>query len=311
MPAATAPTVPAPPLPVLPARTAFVPPAQETGTMKDHQISWSNPLVKSQIRFLGSFALANDDRDFVSISPSGYFIFLETSLLGGERALELRGRPDGTIERKYTSNGREVAYEPEGAAWLRELLPVLLRRSGFAADQRVARILMQAGPVGVLSEINQLSSDYVRRVYFKEFLVQARPAGSLLDQMLDQASRQISSDYELAELLIAVAATVSPSAMDWDTYLNAFSSVSSDYEHRRVLSIVSNTGLSDDALTRLIQSSRDIRSSYEHATLLIQIAQRHRLAGNLRDAYLSAANEISSNYERGRALEALSRNETR
>lgn len=255
--------------------------------------------------------LANDDRDFVSISPSGYFIFAETSLLGGERTIELRGRSDGTIERKYTSAGREVAYEPEGAAWLREILPMLVRRTGFAADQRVARILMQFGPVGVLSEINQLSTDYVRRVYFKEFLEQAKPAGSLLDQTLDQASRQISSDYELAELLITVGATVSPNAMDWDTYLNALSSVSSDYEHRRVLSMVSDNGLSEDALTRLIRSSSGIRSSYEHATLLIQIAQRHRLAGDLRDAYLSAANRISSTYERGRVLEALLRNETK
>jgi hypothetical protein len=39
------------------------------------------------------------------------------------------------------------------------------------------------------------------------------------------------------------------------------------------------------------------------------VAARHKLEGSLRDAYLNAADQISSSYEQGKVLVALVKNE--
>ena len=181
-------------------------------------------------------------------------------------------------------DGLERAYEPEGVAWLREGLPMIVRRTGFNADADVAEMLRKSGPAGVLSEISRLQTDYVRGVYFTAFLKQARPAGMLLVQMIEQASAEISSDHELGELLIKTGTTMPLNTHEWDAYFDAFSSMSSDWEHRRVLSAVVDIGLPADTLARLVQSSRGIRSSYERASFLIHIAERQRVEGPVRTA---------------------------
>lgn len=97
----------------------------------------------------------------------------------------------------------------------------------------------------------------------------------------------------------------------WAAYFEAFSSMGSDWEHRRVLSAVVDTGLSADTLARLVQSSRGIRSSFERASFLVRITELQRVEGPVRIAYVEAANQISSQFERTRALDALMKNEGR
>jgi hypothetical protein len=255
--------------------------------------------------------VSDDDRDITQISPDGYLIISESGLLGGSRTLELRGSTGSAIERKFSIGGGARPYEPDGRAWLTETLPTVVRRGGFAADQRVARILKREGPVGVLSEVSRLQTDHVRRVYLSIFLQQARPAGSLLTQTLEQASREISSDFELTGLLITAGTTLTFTAGDWEAFFKAFDSVGSDFEHRRGLSAIADGNLPPEVLAMLLRSAKGIGSSFERASLLVHVIQRHRLEGDARNAYLEAADQISSNFEKSRALAALSMRERR
>ena len=267
--------------------------------------SWSSPGQRFEIRYAGTLALSDDDKDIAQISPNGYLIISEKGLLGGVQTIELRGRTDGTIARRYSVTLGERSYEPEGRAWLAEVLPIIVRRAGLAAEQRVARMLNREGPLDVLSEISRLPTDFVRRLYFTRFLEQARPVGPMLAQTLEQASREISSDFELTEFLIVAGTTLTFSPAEWDVYFRAFDSVSSDFEHRRGLSAVADSNLPPEILARLLRSTHRIASSFEVASLLLHVNERYRLDGDVRDAYLDAANQISSGAEKNRALVAL------
>jgi len=267
--------------------------------------SWSSFGQRFDIRYAGALSLSDDDKDIARISPNGYLIISEKPLLGGVQTIELRGRADGTIARKYSVTLGTRSYEPEGRAWLAEVLPVIVRRAGFAAEQRVARTLNREGPAGVLSEISRLQTDSVRRVYFTRFFEQAKPVGSVLAQTLEQASREISSDFELTELLIVAGTTLTFSPAEWDAYFRAFDSVSSDFEHRRGLSAVADSNLHPEILARLLRSTHRIDSSFELASLLLHVNERYRLEGGVRDTYLDAANHISSDAEKNRVLVAL------
>ena len=56
-----------------------------------------------------------------------------------------------------------------------------------------------------LSEIDQIEGDYAKRRYYQELIKQANLNANALRDVLRQVARDISSDYEQAQLLIAVA----------------------------------------------------------------------------------------------------------
>ena len=83
-----------------------------------------------------------------------------------------------------------------------EVLPRVIRQSGIAAPQRVARILKTGGPAGVLAEISRIEGSYGKRIYFTELMKAATLDAAMRARVLTQAGREIDSDFELATLLI-------------------------------------------------------------------------------------------------------------
>jgi hypothetical protein len=73
--------------------------------------------------------------------------------------------------------------------------------------------------------------------------------------------------------------------------------------------VVAKPDVSRDTLKLAIQETRDL-PSYEASRLLIAIAGRDTITGDLRDAYVEAADRLNS-YEQGQALIALARSEHR
>jgi hypothetical protein len=51
-------------------------------------------------------------------------------------------------------------------------------------------------------------------------------------------------------------------------------------------------------------------SSYDRAQVLLLVASTHSIAGNVREAYIDAADHLG-NYEQGQVLTALVKNERR
>jgi Zn-dependent protease with chaperone function len=305
--AATTPVQVVPPVPV---NRPALPVAQELRADGSGEvIRWSRFGTTVEVHLDGTLTIADDERDVTGITPNGYFRITESRLLGQTRTIDVSARTGGVMERRYFVDGKEQSYEPEGKAWLAETLPAILRRGGIAIESMVAKILKQYGSVGVLSEISQLESNSVRARYFREFFKQARPGGALFTQALEQASQEIKSDFELAQLLIAVGTLTPPSSpVDWSSYFEAIESVNSSFERRRILSALTENAPSADTVTRVLRSVNGISSSFERASTLINVAEHNKLDPQLRDVYLEAANAISSGFERNRALAALSRN---
>ena len=62
-------------------------------------------------------------------------------------------------------------------------------------------------------------------------------------------------------------------------------------------------------MAALRKAAAATKSDYDLAQILLSVAGRHKLQGPLRDAYLNAADQISSQHEQGRVLVALVKNE--
>ena len=117
-----------------------------------------------------------------------------------------------------------------------------MRNTGIGAPARVARFLKSGGVPSVMAEIGRIDSSYVKGIYFKELFKQATLTPEQYRQAMAQASREMKCDYELAQMLIAVADRLPSDDTSRDAYFTAASTISSDYELRRVYSTMLKKG---------------------------------------------------------------------
>ncbi len=86
----------------------------------------------------------------------------------------------------------------------------------------------------------------------------------------------------------------------------------SDYERGRVLkALAGRPGLNDAIVLGVIESTRGMNSAYEAANVLRDVAANYPLSGEVRKAFVAAAERLSSNHERDRVLVALVKTEGR
>ena len=235
--------------------------------------------------------------------------------------------------------GRPTPYDPTGKAWVGELLPDLLRNTGFGADARVERILKQAGVDGVLAEISRIPPGSIKQQYFTALFQKATTDGETFVRALTRVGKEVSSDHELRELLGGIVGNAMSDKTARITYLEAARSIDSDYELATLLTLIAEThpidatvtgpyfealgtvdsdfefgrvlsaliGRTSDpvVLVSMLQSVSAIDSDHEAAEFLTSFAATYKPQGPLREIYIGATRGISSEYEVKRALAAL------
>lgn len=220
------------------------------------------------------------------------------------RSVEFTTDAAGKITRRFWVGSSEQPFDPEGKAWLTRALPRFVRESGLGAKGRVARFYKSRGVPGVLAEISTITSSWVKRLYFTELLnLDITPDARR--QVLEQAGREITSDYELASLLISQSDRFLSDAGPRKAFFDAARSIESDYEMRRVFSAALKRGpLENGLLNGMLDASRGIDSDYELASLLVQVVKLQSIE-SARTPFFAALGSVGSSYERGRVLQAL------
>ncbi len=271
--------------------------------------SWSHNGEKLEIRYDGEVEFTDDDSDVKSLSPGGLLRLRDggmmTSLLGG-RTVEFKTDASGSITRRFWVGSSERSFDPEGRKWLASVLPRFIRQSGIGASARVARILKQKGPAGVLAEISLIEGSWSKRRYFSELFKTTTLDPGTLRQALVQAGREIDSDFELASLLIDNADRLLVDDATRQAYFEASKSIDSDFEMHRVFSAALKRGpVPPGLLVAMLSTSRSIESDFEEASLLVDVAKLQPLDNTTRPAFFSALDTVQSDFEHHRVLAAL------
>jgi beta-lactamase regulating signal transducer with metallopeptidase domain len=125
---------------------------------------------------------------------------------------------------------------------------------------------------------------------------------------LETAAVRISSDYEKANIVVAAfgdGRALGPDARA--SAIKAVGTIRSDYEKRRSIEAVIKRGQFNDLdAGDLIAIASTIKSSYEKAEALVGIARHYQdMHGTVRQAYLTAAESITSSSDYRRAVEAV------
>jgi len=340
----------------------------DDGRGKSTTIRWRRGDCEVRLDARGDFSARPDLTGFASVDN-----YVEIEERDGDRARKVRVTDaNGRLEYRWSLDGAN-AFDVDRERWLADMLLSMERRWGLFAKTRVPYLIKQRGPDAVLDETARMESDYAKRQYFTILLANASLTEPQFSRILAQAADSMSSDYERAELVRAVAAKASmndrlargvigvagrmssdyekrrtlPAGLDAvatpasrtaffnaastmtsnyeiaelliaaqkrslvdsvssDAYFTAVSRLNSDYELRRTLSaLLKQQPLTAAMLTGILRASASIDSDYELATLLVEFARVTPIRGELRELYLKATRSISSDYEYRRALSAL------
>jgi hypothetical protein len=265
-----------------------------------------------KIQARGKVDFTDDDTDVKSLSPGGSIVIerrVGGFLSSDVKRFEARER-GGAIERKYLIDGRE-ASAAEGRAWLAGFLPEVLREMAVNADRRVARQLAAGGPSQVLDQIGRTKSGFAKSRYFRALYAQATLDPAMLTRSLQQAGREIASDFEVGQVLRTAAAR---QAIDqaMPAFVAASRTMESDFEQRRVLgSALARPGLTAAAAGQLLEAATPatggggIDSDFELARLLTEAARGGHVDDANIAAFLTAARHVGSAFERQRVVQAL------
>ena len=252
--------------------------------------------VKGEIRF------NTDESDVVELGDTAWF---EETRGGIKRRLEMEEGKGGAITRRFYVDGKEQAFDTDAKQWLAQIIPAVMRESGFDAEVRAKRIHARGGADAVLDEIAKIHSDYSRRCYMTELA----KLGALKDAQVGKALALIatmSSDYEIRESLNGLLASQTFSSASQIALLDVVAHMESDYEAREVLSALSPKLVLDAGVgDAWIKALAGIQSDYEARVAISTLAARSDLRPELVEGLLQAAAKIGSDYEMRTALSEL------
>ena len=267
--------------------------------------TWSNDGEKLSVTYDGAIEFTDDDTDIKSLSPGGTLKIKEGGRLSS-RTVEFRADASGQIERRFWVGTSERPFEPDGRQWLAQALPRFIRQTGIGAPARVARIMRQKGPDGVFAEIALIEGSWAKRIYFTELLKADNLDPRIVERALNQAAKEIDSDFEMASMLIGSADRLLVNDATRKAYFDAARTIDSDFEMRRVYSSAIKRGtMSPDIMFSLLDASASIESDFEAASLLIDVGKLQPLDARTRPAYFKVLNTIESDFERRRVLTSV------
>src|SRR5688500_5005868 len=114
-------------------------------------------------------------------------------------------------------------------------------------------------------------------------------------QVVEQAGSEMSSDYELAELLVTLSKLDAFGDDSHKAFVSASKTIESDYEQRRALNaLLRRDALAPATVEGLLDAASTIGSDYELAELLIDVSKRYTINERTRPVYIKAVGSIKS-----------------
>jgi beta-lactamase regulating signal transducer with metallopeptidase domain len=252
----------------------------------------------------GDFGFTADFTDIDSIAAGGW-VTLERRAEVTQR-VTMRPGAGGTVAHRWFVGNDERPYDATARAWLAATLTDLFRHTGYKAKARSRRVLETRGVEGMFAEIAQLEGDYARRIYYQALVAEGHLDPPTVTRVVTQAGQEISSDYDLAELLVLVARQYRLDEPTRAAFVKAVGQIESDYDRRRVLGVVlAGPDLSDDLASAILGAAGGIQSDYDLSEVLVVLVHKHPITAGMSAAFFKAVDGIESDYDRRRVLATL------
>lgn len=298
----------------------------------------SNGFDNFNVEYRGKIEITDDDKDIKSMSDDGYLEISKT-VFGSKRSIVIEAQGNGKIKKEYYEGRTETAWEPDGKAWLAEILPEVVRTTTLCAESRVARLFKQGGTNAVLNEMDKIESDYVRSGYANLLMkqpVQAKDYSVIINKLAEKTD----SDHYMTEFLknhtdkflqnkeATTALFSATRRMDSDHYktivikealkgqitslenvkiiLQAASQMESDHYITEVLtSLLNQNNLTDGIVSEIINTTQSIESDHYKTVVLTSAMDKPGLSATSYGRVVESVKTIESDHYITQVLQNL------
>lgn len=268
---------------------------------RSRTIKWSGSQCSGEVVIEGDVEFDADFTTIAGISRGGR-LRITTEENGVERRVTITPVSSG-VAYDYRVDGDRRELDAAGREWLSSTLLFMFRRFGFMADERAASIVARGGPNALLTEVDQLNSDYVRAKYLTVLIAQGRLDEAALDRVLRIAGTAVDSDYHRTEIITSVAGRYELTDGVRDAYIRAVAGIDSDYHrHAAYSALLNRSRLTPAQVSAVLGETRHIESDYHRAALLDEMASTYASSPGIRPAYLAAAADIGSDHHKTSVL---------
>lgn len=224
---------------------------------------------------------------------------------GGERRVEVENTDEG-IAHRYTVDGLDQPFEPDGRRFLGDAMPTLLRETAYDAENRIARIIDAGGQDALLDEAARIESEWARGRYLAKLATLEQLDSARHDRVLSLIA-PMRSDYVRRTALVALVEHQKLASEQQAKVLELVAQMDSDFEQRKVLVQLAPTLDVDDASVVAAWSAAlaTVDADYEARVAVITLAERSDLSAEIVAAEIEATNGMGSDYEARMALTAL------
>lgn len=202
----------------------------------DIESSWSTNGQRVQVS-VKNVELSEDVKTVKAIRNNGHLTVSEKRD-GVTRELKVTPGASGNLTYAYSVQGRQRDFDGAAQAWLSQILLEFTRNSGYAAERRVNWMVSQQGTDGVLREVSAISSDNIKRIYLQQLAGRGNLDSANLVRVIDQARRELTSDFELTEFLLSLKGQYDMSADVRAAFKKAVERLQSDSDRGKVLSAI-------------------------------------------------------------------------
>ncbi|NQX82686.1 MAG: hypothetical protein HRT66_11940 [Flavobacteriaceae bacterium] len=248
------------------------------------------------IKHEGEITLSDDNKEIISISNGG-FIDIRKSSFGSSRRIRIESDSYGKLTKTYyTGMFSEKDYNPEGKAWLAEILSSITRSTTIAAASKVKNIYKKGKSDGVLSEIEQIDSDYVKAKYF-ELLLEYKMDSDNIVKVIVAVGNQIDSNYYLESILSSRLSTFTINDITTSAYINAIGNMDSSHYISEILKkTVDNSNITDIQMRSFLDICGNIDSDHYVKEILSQVIRKRTMSTANLDKIISVSVNIDSDH---------------
>jgi F0F1-type ATP synthase delta subunit len=291
--------------------------------------SSSNGLSDFNIEMRGKIEVTEDDKDIKSMSDDGY-LEINKTVFGSKRTIVIESMGGGKLKKEYYESRTKKDWEPNGKAWLEEILPDIVRNTTIGAESRVARFFKKGGTTAVLEEIEKIDSDHSKTHYANLLMKQAVPASEYA-KVISTVAGKLESDHYLSEFLknnlgkfmqnkeATTAVFNATRNLESDHYktvvikealrnqiasvdnvkiiLQAAGKMDSDHYITEVLTtLLSQNNLSEPVLTELISTTNTIESDHYKTVVLTKALDKQGLTASSHQKVIESIKDIESDH---------------
>lgn len=268
----------------------------------------SNGYSDFNIEMRGRIELTEDDKDIKSISDDGY-LEINKTVFGSKRSIVIESLGGGKMKREYYEGRTKMDWEPNGKAWLGEILPDIVRNTTIAAEARVNRFFKQGGTAAVLAEIDKIDSDHVKSHYANLLMKQPVQTKDYVS-IVNKVAEEVNSDHYMSEFLRKNISKFMQSKEATTAVFAATRRIGSDHYKTEVIKeALRGQAASPENVRIILQAAGQMESDHYISEVLRALLNQNNLSDAVMVEMINTTNNIESDHYRSEILrKALQKN---